>query len=1021
MSDEEATRVDRPNSERRHPRDDSLQRGTLLGRYVVLEVLGEGGMGVVYSAYDPELDRKVAVKLLQARIGGTAGQAWLQREAQAMARVTHPNVIAVYDVGTLPNDRVFVAMELVAGVTLREWLKQHARCPPREVLPLLRAAGEGLAAAHAAGLVHRDFKPANVLVGNDGRVRVMDFGLARAQTDATHRDVDLKITTSSPLAADLTATGDLVGTPAYMAPEVLAGRDADAASDQFSFGAALYEALYGTRPFREGASRELGPLPTEPRVPPRLQQVVTRALAIDPAARYPSMKALLAELALDADAGRRRVYIAALAVLLAGGGLAATLLASGMNDTACDGADGPLQDLWGPVQQLKMARAFIESGRPDARAVLAHVTPVVDRWTSDWRQAYVGACEDTRARHVQSEHLLDLRMACLARRLEEGHATIELLAAGGGDAVDHALDAARVLPSVDDCGSAEALSATVAPPANGVIAAEVAAVRTTLDEARAQRRLGRYRDARETARRALAQAQRSTYSPVIAEAFHVLGDVQADLSDPDHDDTAAKAMAGALEVGDIDTAVAAAASRIFIIEAHPSQLPLGNELLRIADAIALHAGVTPATQVELDRAAGALLMAESRFDDAKTRYDKALALATAKLGVDSSAALHTLRGLGILAGRTHAYAEQQRIGERLLAAEQRIAGPDHPDVATAMEDLGNAYSEAGQPTKEKPLRERALAIRLAALGPDHRDVGSAYENLATYYEEIGDHANAKQNYDRAIAIYQHTDPMDVAHAQENLSATLAAMGDQAGAQTLLEHARMLLEQAYGKEDPRVAEVLFSLGELAREQRRFDDSLALLGRAEQILTKAFGSNNPRTIDCIGSIANTYQEADRLSEAREATDRALAAITEVYGTEHVRMGIVLGNYGFLQLKLSDPRGALASFQRAATIFTARLGANHPNLAICEYGSAKALVALHRSAEAVPLLEHVLQIFAAAHVGPVQFAEAHYLLAIALDEAPASRVRARREAALSIAAYEQAHDANNRAIVARWLAAH
>ncbi|HET9988068.1 MAG TPA: serine/threonine-protein kinase, partial [Kofleriaceae bacterium] len=245
-----------------------LARGTLVGRYVVLDVLGEGGMGVVYSAFDPELDRKVAIKLLQTRESGSTPstkqggeqKAWLVREAQALARLSHPNVVAVYDVGTLNEDQVFVAMELVEGVTLREWLKAEAR-PWREVLPVLVAAGAGLAAAHEAGLVHRDFKPDNVLVARDGRPRVMDFGLARLRRASTHDDAQPKdtsdvapsagaIETRSPLSEQLTIAGAMLGTPAYMAPELYNGATADARSDQFAFAVTLFEALFRARPYK---------------------------------------------------------------------------------------------------------------------------------------------------------------------------------------------------------------------------------------------------------------------------------------------------------------------------------------------------------------------------------------------------------------------------------------------------------------------------------------------------------------------------------------------------------------------------------------------------------------------------------------------------------------------------------------------------------------------------------------------------------------------------------------------------
>ncbi|MFP2933416.1 protein kinase domain-containing protein, partial [Pyxidicoccus sp. 3LG] len=234
-----------------------LARGATLSRYVVLERIGSGAMGVVYAAYDPELDRQVALKVLRPE-GRLVEELRLRLllEAQALARLSHANVVTVHDVGRY-GDGVFLAMELVDGVTLAEWLKQ-----PRaweEVLRVFTGAGRGLAAAHAAGLVHRDFKPTNVLVGRDGRARVTDFGMARPLNrgdDAPSRgQVEPGPSPSSVLASPLTRTGVLLGTPAYMAPELLQGQRADALSDQFSFCVALYEALYGQRPF-EGDSLE---------------------------------------------------------------------------------------------------------------------------------------------------------------------------------------------------------------------------------------------------------------------------------------------------------------------------------------------------------------------------------------------------------------------------------------------------------------------------------------------------------------------------------------------------------------------------------------------------------------------------------------------------------------------------------------------------------------------------------------------------------------------------------------------
>ncbi|HEY0134780.1 MAG TPA: serine/threonine-protein kinase, partial [Nannocystis sp.] len=252
----------------------SAPRKALLGRYSLLRKLGEGGMGVVYSAYDEELDRRVAIKLLRVSSGGdTEAASRMLREAQLMAKLSHPNVVQVYDVGVVSR-RVFLAMEFVQGVTLREWLHGTPTAPrpvPRpwpEVLAIYIQAGQGLAAAHAAGLVHRDFKPDNVLVGTDGRARVLDFGLARSDAHAddlgvsTERNDDSLESTRSRQSRrsseqPLTVAGTMIGTPAYMSPEQHLRVATDPRSDQFSFCVSLYEGLYGERPFAGHSANEL--------------------------------------------------------------------------------------------------------------------------------------------------------------------------------------------------------------------------------------------------------------------------------------------------------------------------------------------------------------------------------------------------------------------------------------------------------------------------------------------------------------------------------------------------------------------------------------------------------------------------------------------------------------------------------------------------------------------------------------------------------------------------------------------
>ncbi len=334
-----------------------LSRGDRAGRYEVIEVVGAGAMGTVYAAHDPDLDRTLALKVLRPELGrgpkAAELKARLAREARALARISHPNVITVYDTGVI-GDQLFVAMELVAGGTLRSWLRDEPRSW-REVLDSYLAAGRGLAAAHAAGIIHRDFKPDNVLVGADGRVRVTDFGLSRAGWDDLRpalRGEGSALPVPAPHSrigngSSLTATGALVGTPVYMAPEQLAGGAASARSDLFSFCVALYEGLYGERPFsgstlealRRSTREPVPPPPARARVPPWIRRVLLRGLRADLDARYPSMTALLH--ALSHEPVLMRSWRAPLGVALAGVLGAAAVLALGLVSRPASRATAP--------------------------------------------------------------------------------------------------------------------------------------------------------------------------------------------------------------------------------------------------------------------------------------------------------------------------------------------------------------------------------------------------------------------------------------------------------------------------------------------------------------------------------------------------------------------------------------------------------------------------------------------------------------------------------------------------------
>jgi len=416
----------------------AVQPNETVGKYRLDRMLGAGGMGVVWAAFDPDLERAVALKLLRAEATEEASmRTRLLREARAMARLRHPNVVTVFDVGT-DRGRDFIAMELVEGSTLDEWLQTK---PARAtIIDALLAAGRGLASAHAAGLVHRDFKPHNVLRASDGHIYVTDFGLARGQIEEGPELVPIALPVEEPasgsqprrkrdlvLDSPLTQTGVLIGTPAYMAPEQFVGAMPDPKSDQFAFCVTAWQALTGERPFRgdslsaiEAAARAgAGKLVVD--LPPSLRRVLERGLDPSPAARWPDMTSLLDALAAAAEPPRkqRRWLLPVLAgSVLAGGAAVVAIAASQQNkslDDACVPAEQAFASVWGAEQRA----AFKRDG--------AGIGPLVllDDAKRRWMRSYTAACDAPRTEQTKERIrcLLEARddMAKTLARLQRSH------------------------------------------------------------------------------------------------------------------------------------------------------------------------------------------------------------------------------------------------------------------------------------------------------------------------------------------------------------------------------------------------------------------------------------------------------------------------------------------------------------------------------------------------------------------------------------------------------------------------
>ncbi|HWN71696.1 MAG TPA: serine/threonine-protein kinase [Haliangium sp.] len=612
-----------------------------LGRFVILDKLGEGGMGVVYSAYDPQLDRRVALKLWRAGSGADSHER-LMREAQALARLSHPNVVPVHDVGVL-DGQVFIVMEFVVGMSLRAWVQEAARWFER-ILDMYVQAGRGLAAAHAVGLVHRDVKPDNVLVGSDGRVRVVDFGLARGDLGGNPDQASvLAGAHAGPDASEarklleqsLTHTGARMGTPAYMSPEQFAGARAGPASDQFSFCVALYEALYGRVPFagdtpaeREAEVRagRLREPPAGSRVPRWVLPVLQRGLRVQPEERWPSMAALLAELGRDRARARRRTLLAAgVLALLAVTGL--SLFRARPAAPVCDGGTRAMAEVWNAERRARLEQAFQATGRAYAGPAWTRVSAALDDYAGAWAGVHRDVCL-AHQRGEQSALLLDRGMACLESRRQAMDSAVTVLAETRADSLGQAVEVALGLPSATYCGRSDALAAEVPPPEDPAVARAASELRRRLGLARALELGERYPDAMSEARAVVAAAEPLGYQPLLAEALLVQGHVAMGMhAYADAVSALDRATRLGLAAGQTRVAVEAMARRIHAagIVSDPAKRAEVAVYLDLGEALGARAPERAFLHALLFLNAGNAALAGEQRDAARAYYERALA------------------------------------------------------------------------------------------------------------------------------------------------------------------------------------------------------------------------------------------------------------------------------------------------------------------------------------------------------------------------------------------------------------
>lgn len=434
------------------------QAALFVGRYLLLTPAGNGTMGQVYKAYDPQLERTVAIKLLRDD-GSAQSASRLLSEARVMAKLSHANVVAVHDSGS-HEGQVFLAMDYVDGMNLREFLAV-GNCTTSEILKLFVDAGRGLAAAHKEGIVHRDFKPDNLLVRKDGVALVTDFGLSRPQLDA-------RAALPGPLAdvletPELTQTGVLVGTPLYMSPEQLRGGAATARSDQFAFAVALYHALCGQRPFAGSTpaallshiERDTMEFKKNSAVPGHIQQALLRALSPEPASRFPNMETLLSVLQ-RAPRGQYLPWVVAAVLVFAV--LGAWLLSSFSPDTdSCSNASQYLAGTWDPTTRQQAHGQVQAIAHPDVDEIWQHTATAIDHYADQWTAMHTATCHATREQQQPAE-VYAVRMECLSQRQRALSGLVQELGQLQPADLSNLIEASLSLPPIADCRRASELS-----------------------------------------------------------------------------------------------------------------------------------------------------------------------------------------------------------------------------------------------------------------------------------------------------------------------------------------------------------------------------------------------------------------------------------------------------------------------------------------------------------------------------------------------------------------------------------
>ncbi|MGH1340684.1 MAG: tetratricopeptide repeat protein [Nannocystales bacterium] len=875
-----------------------LAPGARIGRYLVVEKIGEGGAGAVYSAFDAKLDRKVALKLLQKGAAGpmsTVNPLWpkLVQEARMLAKLSDPEVVTVFDVGE--HDGVaYLAMEHVEGGDLADWIARHRGAeapqplPLRTALTLMRQAGEGLACAHRAGLVHGDFKPGNVLIDAKGRAKVSDFGIARLRAGGQAHASDLETSPGFEATGGSSGSGEQpqsrtlesgagpgwIGTPAFMAPEQFDGVAPTEATDAYAFCTALFQSVYGVLPWSAKTMLELSMLksqhpPTRPAgvsVPRWLDALLDRGLAADPEERVSTMDALLT--ALDRGVRRRRrtgMMVATAALVGVGGSVPLWVGSSADEGVLCEtegfGWSGSAQDT--------VKAAFEGLGHRAPTEAWSRVDARMQALEASWGEAWEQACTASASPTLQQQSL-----DCLQRQRRQAAALSKAWTQGethGIEVVDRASRAAAALSEPARCLEAKRLALGDRVPSDPELARAVGEARVLIDEAVALSRSGRVSDALPKAQAALEAAESTAFSPVVAEASLVLGRTMERSGDMDG---AAKALERAYFEGTAAEAhalVADAASRLVWV--------VGARLEKHDEGMlwAQHAGAA------LDRTGGA--------------RDRLMT---------NLAGLHERKG-------EYAVAEQ-KLEEALIATP----ADEGFDLGIVHQRLGDVLRRQGKTDAAIAHYEETIGLWTAALGASHPNVAIARTSWASGLGRAG-------RNEEAVAAYRD--------------------------------ALVELEAAFGSEHPSVSAALVNLGITLKNLRRYEEAETVVRRAAKIDTAIFGPDHMKTADRRETLGRLLTRRGRGSEALVEHQAAGKVYAQALDPGHPWLILNHLNRGDALRQMQDVSSAVEAYRAGYEAARASLDADDPLRPDTAIHYGRALVEAGRHAQASALLRPAL----------------------------------------------------------------